>query len=256
MPFLQALAETFQVTEFDILFFVLLLLFVVVAYYFLSLHRIYEAAFGALVGLGIYILLSVLLIGNPTMGTQWGLFPFGLSVFFVSVSIYFVFILPILFSIHWGLRLSEPESPLLYTIQYITIASVLFYVIFSVLVYSIEQAYIFKVGNIFIVIKDTSYYTDVIKLSKVYAYIMSHQDVIIPLAVIMMLYKIMLSNLVNAAVLSVWYNLSNVWFYRQKDEGHYRVEFHEVGWKSEGNSGHHSDVSIPEHTQTGSHGGH
>lgn len=44
-----------------------------------------------------------------------------------------------------------------------------------------------------------------------------------------MLYKLLLSNLVNAAVLSIWFNLSHVGFYRSKDDAHYRVEFHEVG---------------------------
>ena len=43
-----------------------------------------------------------------------------------------------------------------------------------------------------------------------------------------MLYKLLLSNLVNAALLSVWYNLGNVGFYRKKEDASYRVEFHEV----------------------------
>lgn len=44
-----------------------------------------------------------------------------------------------------------------------------------------------------------------------------------------MLYKLLLSNIINAALLSIWYNLANVGFYRAKDDAHYRVEFHEVG---------------------------
>jgi hypothetical protein len=44
-----------------------------------------------------------------------------------------------------------------------------------------------------------------------------------------MLYKLLLSNLINAAALSIWYNLSHVGFYRSKNDASYRVEFHEVG---------------------------
>lgn len=94
----------------------------------------------------------------------------------------------------------------------------------------IEQAYIFKVGTVFVLLKDTLLYTENIKASNFYGFVMSHQYFIIPLGVILMLYKLLLSNLVNAALLSIWYNLSNVGFYRKKEEdSHYRVEFHEVG---------------------------
>lgn len=59
-----------------------------------------------------------------------------------------------------------------------------------------------------------------------------------------MLYKLLLSNLVQAAILSVWYNLSHVGFYRKKDDSHYRVEFHEVAGHSSGHEGHgdHDDI--------------
>jgi hypothetical protein len=55
-----------------------------------------------------------------------------------------------------------------------------------------------------------------------------------------MLYKLLFSNLINAALLSIWYNLANVGFYRAKDDPHYRVEFHEVGSAPASPSGHDS----------------
>lgn len=68
---------------------------------------------------------------------------------------------------------------------------------------------------------------------------MGHQYAIIPLAVVLMLYKLLLANIVTAAILSVWYNLANVGFYRKKDDSHYRVEFHEVGSVPAGHGGGH-----------------
>lgn len=47
-----------------------------------------------------YVLLSVLLIGNDPLGTSGGLLPFGLSVFIVSILVYLVLILAILFPIY------------------------------------------------------------------------------------------------------------------------------------------------------------
>ncbi len=65
---------------------------------------------------------------------------------------------------------------------------------------------------------------------------MSHKDSIIPLGVLLMLYKLLLSNIVSAVALSIWYNLSHIGFYRKNEDTAYRVEFHEVG----GGGGHDS----------------
>lgn len=70
MEFIQAIADTFAVTPFDAGLGLFILLLSVIFYYFLTLHNVFEAAFGAMVGLGIYILLSVLLLGNQTLGSE------------------------------------------------------------------------------------------------------------------------------------------------------------------------------------------
>ena len=88
-------------------------------YYFIPINKVFEAAFGATLGIGIYILLSVLLLGNPPLGTEGGIFPFGFAVFIISLAVYLVFILAILFPIHGGLVISAPTQPVLYTLLYI-----------------------------------------------------------------------------------------------------------------------------------------
>ena len=74
---------------------------------------------------------------------------------------------------------------------------------------------------------------------------------IIPLGILLMLYKILLSNIVSAAILSIWYNLTNVGFYRKKEDSHYRVEFHEVG-----GSGAHDDHGHDAYAPAAAHGTH
>ncbi len=228
MPIFASLAETFQVTQFDIVVGMTILISSMILYYFISLHRIFEAAFGAIIGLGIYVLLSVLLIGNPPLGTEWWLFPLGFSVFLVSISVYLIFALAILFPLHGGLIITEPTQPTLYTLLYFFVSFFLLFALGAIVVYMIEQSYVFRVGNLFTWVRDTGMYT-ALKSSWFYAYTMSHQYLIIPLWVVLMLYKLLLSNLINAALLSIWYNLANIGFYRSKDESSYRVEFHEVG---------------------------
>lgn len=244
MPIFASLAETFQVTQFDIGIGMIILIASMILYYFISLHRIFEAAFGAIIGLGIYVLLSVLLIGNPPLGTEWWLFPLGFSVFLVSISVYLIFVLAVLFPLHGGLVITEPSQPTLYTLLYFFVSFFLLFALGAVIVYMIEQSYVFRVGNIFTLVRDTGFYAG-LKSSWFYAYTMSHQYLILPLWVVLMLYKLLLSNLINAALLSIWYNLANVGFYRSKDESSYRVEFHEVGGHSGWGHGESHDSAHP-----------
>jgi hypothetical protein len=62
--FVSALAQTFQVTEFDVLVALGIIGAALLMYYFYKIHTLFEIAFGAVSGLSIYILLSVLLLGN------------------------------------------------------------------------------------------------------------------------------------------------------------------------------------------------
>lgn len=68
MDLIDSLSATFQVTHFDVLLIGFFLVVSMILYYFLSLDRLFEAVFGALVGIAIYILLSVLLLGDPYLG--------------------------------------------------------------------------------------------------------------------------------------------------------------------------------------------
>ncbi len=252
MPFLAVLAETFQVTQFDIALLWGIFLGTFILYYFVSLHQIFEAAFGSIIGLGIYILLSVILIGNPSLGTAGWIFPLWFSVFLVSIAVYLVFILAILFPLHGGLIINEPTQPVLYTVLYMFVGVFLFCALSAVMIYMTEQSYVFQVGNIFTWFRDGQFYQEIVRKSWYYNFAMSRQNIIIPLWVILMLYKLLLSNLVNAALLSIWYNLANVGFYRQKDDAHYRVEFHEVGWWHGGDHADHGH----EDAHSGDHGWH
>ena len=97
MKLIFAIANSFSVTPFDVMFGLLTFVGIFVLYYFIPLRRLYEVAFGAIVGLGIYIMLSVLLLENTPMGSTGGMLPFGMSVFIVSVAVYLVLILAVLF---------------------------------------------------------------------------------------------------------------------------------------------------------------
>lgn len=210
MEFLDALAQTFSVTRFDAGIGLFILLLAALSYYFLSLHQVFESAFGAMVGLGIYILLSVLLLGNGPIGSMGGLFPFGFSVFIVSVSIYLVYILSILFPMHGGLVIAEPTHPTIYSTLYFFTVIFFLVSIFATMIYMTDQTYIFRPGTIFVYLRDTLFYTESVRPSAFYNFVIMKQEIIIPLGILLMLYKILLSNIVSAAVLSIWYNLTNV----------------------------------------------
>ena len=134
--------------------------------------------------------------------------------------------------------LSETTNPILYTIQYMIVGFFLIFGLISVVIYMTEQAYLFRVGTIFVWMRDWEYYQYTIRYSAIFRFIMMNQNLIIPLAVLLMIYKLFLSNMVSAIVLTIVYNLSRVGFYRKKEESSYRVEFHEVG-ASAGGGDHH-----------------
>lgn len=230
MQILLALAQTFRVTPFDVLFFIAGFFLVFGAFYFIPLRTLYEIAFGGIVGLGVYILLSILLIGNAPLGTQGGLLPFGFSVFIISAVVYLVLLLPIVFPLQWGLILAETTNPILYTLQYMLVGGFLLLSFFAVLIYMVEQEYIFQVKTILIWIRDMAWYQEFVRPSSLFRYVIEKQNSIIPLAVLLMIYKLFLSNLLAAIVMTIAYNIMHAGFYKKKESSSYRVEFHEVWW--------------------------
>lgn len=247
MNLINALAQTFSVTVFDVAFFLALMAFVLGMYYFTPLRTLYEVAFWWLVWLGVYVLLSVLLVGNDPLGTSGGLLPFGLSVFIVSILVYLVLILAVLFPLYGWLVLTETTNPVLYITQYIFVGSLLFLSFFSVMIYMTEQTYLFRVGTVFVWLRDLDMYRTLVRPSSVFRFVMSHQNIIIPLGAVLMIYKLFLSNLVTAVVLSILYNLSSVWFYKKKEAPNYRVEFHEVGAKNDSHDEEHTTPAEGDH---------
>ena len=139
-----------------------------------------------------------------------------------------MFILAILFPLHGGLVISEPTHPTIYSTLYFFTTGFFLVSMTAIMIYMTDQAYIFKPGTIFTLARESTFYVDSVKNSLFYGWVITKQDTIIPLGILLMLYKILLSNIVSAAVLSIWYNLTNVGFYKKKDDAHYRVEFHEV----------------------------
>lgn len=59
-------------------------------------------------------------------------------------------------------------------------------------------------------LRDLDMYRTLVRPSSVFRFVMSHQNIIIPLGAVLMIYKLFLSNLVTAVVLSILYNLSSV----------------------------------------------
>ena len=99
----------------------------------------------------------------------------------MSIAVYLVFLLAVLFPLHGGLVVSEPTQPLLYTLTYIFVAGYLLFTLGAVCIYFIDQTYIFRVQTFLTWFHDMLYYTEVVKKSWFYTYVISHQNTIIPL---------------------------------------------------------------------------
>lgn len=258
MNFINGLAISFWVTPFDVILGIIFLGITWGFFYFWNLRMIYESAFGWIVWIGIYIILSVFLLGNTDLNTYGGLLPTWLAAFLVSTSIYLVFILAVIFPIHGSLVINIPTHPILYLVQFILVSLLFCFSIGAIFIYAIEWTYIFRVSTIFTYLRDIPYYTDVIRNSSYFQYVLENKDNILPLGVLLMFYKLLLSNIINAVLLSIWYNLSHIGFYKQSDNPSYRVEFHEVGWGDDGHDDHGGHWDDDWHDDHGWHwhGGH
>ncbi len=143
--------------------------------------------------------------------------------------------------------LSETTNPVLYITQYILVGALLFVSFFAVIVYMTEQTYLFRLGTVFVWLRDFEFYQMSVRPSWIFRFVMSHQNIIIPLGAILMIYKLFLSNIVTAVILSILYNLSSVGFYKKKEAANYRVEFHEVGAKNDSSDHEHTTPSEEHH---------
>lgn len=153
--------------------------------------------------------------------------------------------------------IAETTNQGLYILQFIFVGMFLVFSLASVVIYMTEQTYIFQVGTFFVWFRDSLYYQETIRTSAVWGYMIAHKDTIIPLGILLMLYKLLLSNIVNAVALSIWYNLAHIGFYKTKEDAAYRVEFHEVGGGDDHGHGHTPDPhAAPAHAAPAQHGHH
>lgn len=76
----------------------------------------------------------------------------------MSIAIYAVFVLALIFPLHGGLVISETTNQIVYVLQYIFVGMFLLFGLTATMFYMIEQTYIFQVGTIFTWFRDSPFY--------------------------------------------------------------------------------------------------
>ncbi len=197
------IATTLSMTPMDVyvLFGGLIFWIVLVA---IGIQKTYEVYFGLVVGLAIYLMLTVLLSPQyQTADTAKILSP-GFSQFLIGSSAYLIFILMILTPLSGGIRFPQTRFKLLRGIELMGISIVILSLFGALVLGFANKTYIFGIDTGFVLLKKISLYPELIH-GKILGYIVTHIQPLVVFSVLFLLYKILFSEIVGALVLTVWY---------------------------------------------------
>jgi hypothetical protein len=208
-------------------FFIFFMIFAI-----LGTAKIYESLFWIVLWISIFIVIQILLWYSwndsytLTFLSEW------IVKFIVWSSVYLILILSILVPINWWFQGSTTKNPI-FKIWITIFLSVLLILLFSsVLVWLIEQIYIFKIDNAFSLLKKWPKFTEFLVWSKIYAFLISYINFIIVFWVFFVIYKILFADIVSSMLKwffiaifkkkDKWWDWGGGWGWaKPKDTGHH-----------------------------------
>jgi hypothetical protein len=196
-------ANTLTITPIDV--YVLIAGLVVwVILLILGIQKTYEIFFGLVVGLAIYLMLTVLLSkAYQTPDTIRVISP-AVSSFMIGSSAYLIFILMILTPLSGGIRFPYTNTRLLRIFEHLIIAAVLIAFFCALIIGFVGRSYVFGIETGLVLLGKTLIYREMIS-GVILGYIAQHVQPFVLFSVIYLLYKILFSEIIGAVVLTLWY---------------------------------------------------
>jgi hypothetical protein len=170
----------------------------------IGIQKTYELYFGLVVGLAIYLMLTVLLSSTyQTPDTIRVLSP-GVSKFMIGSSVYLIFILMILTPLSGGIRFPYTNTRLIRVLEHLIISGVLLGFLSALIIGFISRSYVFGVETGFVLLGKTLLYREMIS-GVILWYIAAHLQPFVLFSVIYLLYKLLFSEIIGAILLTLWY---------------------------------------------------
>ncbi|MDQ1344017.1 MAG: hypothetical protein QG650_737 [Patescibacteria group bacterium] len=170
---------------------------------FLGSGKSYSAFYGAVVGVGIYIVLQTLL--GPTYQTAETakvLSP-GISQFLIGSSAYLIPILFFLGPINGGLQVKGMSNPVLRGLESGTVAVFAVALVCASAFGFMSKTYVFTVDTAFTLLKDSAGFSAFVAASKAFSYLIAHLQTVVLSAILFAIYRAFFAEIVTAAGLGV-----------------------------------------------------
>jgi hypothetical protein len=170
----------------------------------IGIQKTYEIYFGLVVGLAIYLMLTVLLSSAYQTPETIRIISPAVSSFMIGSSAYLIFILMILTPLSGGIRFPYTNTRLLRIVEHLIIAVVLIAFFCALVIGFIGRNYVFGIETGFVLLGKTLIYREMIS-GVILGYIAQHLQPFVLFSVIYLLYKILFSEIIGAVVLTLWY---------------------------------------------------
>ncbi len=195
------IATLLQVTPMDVhilaVGFVLFVVFLAI-----GIQKTYEVFFGLVVGLAIYLMLTVLLAPQYQTADTVKFFSPGVSNFLVGSSVYLIFILMILTPISGGIKIPYPKNLILRIASHFLLAIALLVFMTALVMGFASKTYIFGIDTGFTLLGKTDLYHS-LQATKIMGWIGRHIQPIVLFGVFFMLYKLLFAEMVATLMVAL-----------------------------------------------------
>lgn len=205
----------------------------------LGLQKTYEAYFGLIVGLAIYLMLTVLLSPAYQTPETAKIFSPGFSKFLIGSSTYLIFILFLLTPISGGVRFPETKTKWIRLIEHAIMSVFVWVLFFAIFIGFASKTYVFGVETAFRTIQKIEVYHEFMA-GVIFSHIAVNIQPIILFGVLFLLYKMLFSDFLGVMILTVWY-----WVLSLRNKGAANNGGHDDhGHIDDGHDGHGDDLDM------------
>ncbi len=189
-----------------------------IAFLIMGIQKVYESFFGLVIGLAIYLMLTVLL--SPTYQTPETakiISPL-IAKFLIGSSTYLIFILFILTPISWGIPFPETKVKFFKFLEHAAVAAFIWVFFFALVLGFASKTYIFNVDTAFGMIKNFWFYPQLLQ-GVIFSKISMYLQPIVLFGVLFLIFKMLFSDVIGVILGSIWKWLLSLKKRGQKEDG-------------------------------------
>lgn len=176
---------------------------------FIGITKIYEIFFWLVLWISIFIVLQFLLL-NPNIQVP-SYININIAKYFVSSSVYLIFILSALVPLNSWLNIKESNNTWIRIFQIIILSTFLVLFYFNLIIWFTEKIYIYNIDSAFVLLKKISSLNEFISQSLIYSKIKLYSSEISLAWIFFVIYRLIFNDIVNMFISSIITSLKKIW---------------------------------------------